>query len=268
LSSPLRLVIVLTVGIGLAVAVWALRRQQQERFAGDPGQQPAARAAWLDHLYSRNPREAETAAQEVSRLGAAALPIIQETVHDPGAEAERLKAALKACGILGRVAAPLLGDVAELLLEPGLTEEAAIALTHMGPDAFPPLREAMTSDDAMVRREALRSLGKLKERAPLEGSVVVPLLVAGMRDPDGGVRAVAATYLGIVHEDATRAVPALIAGLSDPESEVRRASAAALGSFTPAEAKPALPALRKASRDRNDDVSRQAGQTIVKLQQK
>ena len=82
------------------------------------------------------------------------------------------------------------------------------------------------------------------------------------------MRAVAATYLGIIHELPADAVPALTAGLTDPDSEVRRASAAALGSFDPADAAPALPALRKASRDRTDDVAREAGQTLVKLQQR
>jgi hypothetical protein len=36
----------------------------------------------------------------------------------------------------------------------------------MGRDALPPLQGALTSDDATVRREALRGIGKLVERAP------------------------------------------------------------------------------------------------------
>ena len=258
-------VVVLSVLVG---ALWEYRRRQQQSFATAQPAQTPGRAAWLDRLYSRNPRDVEAATQEVSRLGAAALPPIQDTLHDPQAEPEEVKAALKACGILGRTAAPLIGDVAELLLEPGITEEAAIALTHMGPAAFQPLRAAMKNEDPIVRREALRSIGKLKERAPLESGEVVPLLVSHMKDHDAAVRAVAATYLGIIHEFPADAVPALTAGLTDPDSEVRRASAAALGSFDPADAAPALPALRKASRDRTDDVAREAGQTLVKLQQK
>jgi HEAT repeat protein len=126
----------------------------------------------------------------------------------------------------------------------------------------------MSNEDPIVRREALRSIGKLKERAPLDGAVVIPVLVQHIKDRDAGVRAVAATYLGIMHHDASEAVPVLIAGLADADAEVRRASAAALGSFSAAIAAPALPALRKASRDRNEDVAREAGQAIVRLQQK
>ena len=60
-----------------------------------------------------------------------------------------------------------------MLTEPGLTAEAAIALSYMGPDAFGPLRDGLWHDDPIVRRESLRSIGKLKERAPLDAGPVV-----------------------------------------------------------------------------------------------
>jgi HEAT repeat protein len=221
--------------------------------------------AWLDGLYSQNPREVEAATEVVERLGPRAVPDIQATLRDEHSEAERLKAALKACSIIGPAAAPAIPEVASVLAEPGLTAEAAVALSFMGRDAFPPLRDALTSTDPIVRREALRSIGKLKGRAPLDAATVVPLLVAGMRDPDEGVRTVAATYLGIIHERSEEAVPALIAGLSDRNPEVRVAAAVAIGSFGE-EGALALPELRKAARDRNEDVAREAGRAIVKLQ--
>ena len=221
--------------------------------------------AWLDHLYSQNTRDRAEAVRHVEMLGEKAVPIIRATLENRGADQEHRKAALKASGILGPVAASAIPLVAAELSKPDVTAEAAVALSFMGRDAFPPLREALASGDPIVRREALRSVGKLKERAPLDTDAVLPLLVEGMRDPDPGVRGVAATYLGIIHEGAAAAVPALIEGLSDPEADVRRASAEALGSFG-AEASAALPALRKASRDRDPDVSREAGLAIVKLQ--
>jgi HEAT repeat protein len=260
-----RLLLVVLLVAGAAAAYW--------RYAGTPGEgAPAAGEreapppAWLKRLYSQNPKEVETATRELEQLGANALPMIQQALRDPHAEAETLKGALKAVGILGRTAAPLVNDVAEVLSEPALTAEAAVALSFMGRGAFGPLREALSSSDPIVRREALRSIGKLKERAPLEADVAVPLLIARLKDRDPGVRAVAATYLGIIHERPADAIPALIAALGDEDDEVRRAAAAALGSFEPALAAPALPALRKASSDRNPDVAREAGQTIVKLQ--
>jgi HEAT repeat protein len=221
--------------------------------------------AWLDHLYSQNTQDSAEAVRHVEMLGPQAVPIITAVLQDPASEREHRKAALKACGILGPVAAPAIPDVAVALAQPDLTAEAAMALSFMGREAFAPLREALGSDDPVVRREALRSIGKLKERAPLDGKGVVPLLLDGMRDPDDGVRAVAATYLGIIHEGAEEAVPALIEGLKDPSVEVRRSAAEALGSFGPA-AKAALPALRRAMGDKDPDVAREAGLAVVKLQ--
>jgi vesicle coat complex subunit len=145
-----------------------------------------------------------------------------------------------------------------------LTTEAALALSFMGRTAFAPLKDALTSGDPVLRREALRSIGKLKERAPLDSEAVLPLLIDGMADEDAGVRAVAATYLGIIHEDAEESVPALIDGLADEEIEVRRSSATALGSFG-AEARDAIPALRRASSDQDPDVAREAGRALVRV---
>ena len=220
---------------------------------------------WIDLLYSQNPKEAADAAKHVESLGAQALPLIPATLQDPDAEPPRVKGALKACVIIGIAAAPAIGEVAEQLPDPALTAEAALALSFMGREAFGPLRAALGSNDPVVRREALRSIGKLKERAPLDTRAVVPLLIAAMADTDAGVRAVAATYLGIVHEGGAEVVTALIAGLTDAEADVRRAAAAALGSFS-GEASLALPALRKASGDPDPEVAREAGVSLVKLQ--
>ena len=154
-----------------------------------------------------------------------------------------------------------------MLTEPGLTAEAAIALSNMGADAFAPLREGLSSDDPIVRRESLRSIGKLTERAPLDTGPVVKVLIQSLRDADDGVRTVSATYLGILHAAPEQSVPALVTALSDTNAEVRRESATALGSFGPA-AVPAIPVLKKASADTNEDVAREAGRALVKLQQK
>lgn len=237
-----------------------------------PGTAPAATTApiedaWIDQLYSHNPADAAAASEYVRQLGSEALPTIHATLQDPGATAERVKGALKACALLGTAAAPAVEEVAESLPDPALTSEAAAALSFMGRTAFKPLREALTSDDPVVRRESLRSIGKLKDRAPLDSRAVVPLLVGAMEDPDAGVRMVAATYLGIIHDEPAEAVRVLTGGLEDPEANVRRASAGALAAFG-ASAAPALPALRKAASDPDADVAREAGVTLVKLQSK
>jgi HEAT repeat protein len=222
-------------------------------------------AGWLDELHSQNPREAEQAASRVAQLGERALPVLRSTLRDEHADEKRKKAALRACVLLEQRAAPVIPEVAAQLPDPALTEEAAVALSFMGRAAFAPLRTALTSSNPVVRREAMRSIGKLRGRAPLDARAVVPVLVTGMTDEDHGVRAVAATYMGIIHEHPQVSVPALMAGLDDPDIEVRRASATALGSFGEAAA-PAIPALRKAASDRDEDLAREAGLSLIKLQ--
>jgi HEAT repeat protein len=219
---------------------------------------------WLEHIHSPNPSVAEEAALHLKREGGAAVPDIQAALRDPGATADRKKGALKACAVLGTVAAPALNDVAAHLAVPALTVEAAIALSFMGQAAFEPLRNALASEDPAVRRESLRAIGKLRERAPLESAVVIPLLLDGLADPEPGVRIVSATYLGIIHEDSAQVVPALMETLEDEEADVRTASAGALGAFGP-EAGAAVPALRKAVGDPDENVAREAGVALVKL---
>ena len=258
------LVVVLALAAG-AAGFWYHRSTQAPSQAGPSADELAVDNDWLENLHSQNPRVAEDAAARVTSLGAAALPDVLAALRDPGADAATKKAALKACGILGPIAKPAVNDVAAHLPIPDYTTEAAVALSFMGREAFPPLRDALSSDDPVIRRESLRSLGKLRERAPLDARAVVPLLLQGLEDPEAGVRAVAATYLGIIHESPDTAVPALIEILADEDSEVRSAAAEALGSFGPA-AESAIPALRKAAGDRDENVAREAGLALVKLQ--
>jgi HEAT repeat protein len=257
------LVCLLACGLGAGFWYYKDGRAQSVHLA----EQQPDEDAWLDQLYSSNPAEVEAATHQVEELGPRALPPIHGTFQDPGASPQRVKAALKACGILGPTAASAIGEVAEQLPDPTLTAEAAVALSFMGRGAFGPLRDALGSEDPVVRRESLRSVGKLKDRAPLDARAVLPLLIARATDSDAGVRAVAATYLGIIHEGGPDAVQTLILALNDPEIEVRRSAATALGSFGE-DAEVALPALRKTAADADPDVAREAGVALVKLQPK
>jgi HEAT repeat protein len=254
--------IVLLALIAVGVAWYMMRPDGVQVRA--PVANPSSDLSWMADLYSQNPRDAEDGTAKVKRLGANALPQIQGTLRNQSASRDQRRAALRACAILGPIAAPAIPDVAAVLSDPELTAEAAVALSFMGPQAFHPLEEALANDDPAVRRESLRSLGKLRYRAPLSSADVLPLLQDSMSDPDPSVRAVAATYLGIVHEDPEKSVPLLIEGLKDADTEVRRASATALGSFGGA-AEAALPELRRATGDQDSDLAREAGRSIVRI---
>jgi HEAT repeat protein len=255
----------LVLGTLAAGAAWYSYRTGIVPIAGKPVSKLIGEdSSWLTDLYSQNPRDTAKGTAAVERLGTRALPQILATLRDPGSEHNHRRAALRASGILGVAAEPVIPEVAGALAEPDLTADAAVALSFMGPKALPHLEEATRSDDPAVRREALRSIGKLRFRAPLHSADVLPLLLEAMTDPDEGVRAVGATYLGIMHEDPPRSVPLLTKALEDPDLAVRRAAAGALGSFG-AEAASALPALRKAASDPDPDLAREAGRSIVAI---
>jgi HEAT repeat protein len=134
----------------------------------------------------------------------------------------------------------------------------------MGSASVASLREAIRSDEPVVRREALRAMGKLRERASIDPQIVIPALLQALNDPDPTVRNVAVTYLGIVRDDPKTEVAGLIKALADENAEVRQAAAAALGEYG-ALAEPAIPALKNASNDPDEEVRREAGRTLVHL---
>lgn len=222
---------------------------------------------WLDDLQSRNPKEVEAATAEIESRGTAALPLIRRTLQDDASTEARKKAALKACAILGVRASEAIPDIADLLSDPTYAAEAALALSYMGAAAVPVLKGALDDDNPVVRKEALRSLGKLRERASIDPQVVIPTLITALDDSEPEVRVVAVTYLGIVRDDPAREVPALTKALEDDDASVRAAAATALGAYGPS-AQSALPALRKAVKDPDEQVQREAGRAIITISEK
>jgi len=247
---------------GVGAAVWYYRS------AGEAGRPVRAIARdddrWLDDLLSRSPRDVAAATAELEQRGTAALPLIRRTLQDPNADPAHRKAALKAAALLGARAAEVIPDVANALQESDYAPEAALALSFMGSAAVPTLRDATKSDEPLVRREALRSLGKLRERASIDPQIVVPLLLESLNDPDPTVRHVAVTYLGIVRDNPEKEVAGLIKALSDPEAPVRQAAASAVAAYGPL-AEPAIPALKKAASDPDDEVKQEAGRALVRI---
>ncbi len=217
---------------------------------------------WLDDLLSRTPKDVEAATAELENRGTGALPLIRQVLQDPDASPARRKAALKATAILGPRAAEAIPDVVAALQRPEFAPEAALALSFMGSPAVGPLRDAVKSDEPIVRRESLRSLGKLRERASIDPQIVIPVLLDALQDPDASVRTIAVTYLGIVRDNPEKEVAGLIKALRDEDPRVRQAAAVALAAYGAA-AESAVPALKKAENDPDDDVKREAGRALV-----
>ena len=77
----------------------------------------------------------------------------------------------------------------------------------MGRGAFGPLRDALSSEDPDVRREALRSIGKLKERAPLDAGAVLPLLIDRDKDSDPACAPWPQPICGIIQKEGPMPSP-------------------------------------------------------------
>jgi len=246
---------------GVVAAVWYYRAPNAGPVSVSTAL-PRKDDKWLDDLQSRAPKEVEAATAELEQRGTAALPLIRSTLQDASAPQARRKAALKAVAILGPRAVEALPEVTTALQQPEYAPEAALALSFMGSPAVTPLRDAIKADEPVVRREALRSLGKLRERASIDPQVVVPALLDALNDPDASVRNIAVTYLGIVRDNPDKEVAGLITALKDQEAAVREAAAMALSAYG-AQAEPAVPALHKAESDPDDDVKREAGRALV-----
>jgi HEAT repeat protein len=126
------------------------------------------------------------------------------------------------------------------------------------------LAAALKDADATVRREALRSFGRALDHGSLKATDVVPLLLNGVEDPEPGVRAVAAAYLGFPQAGAATAVPALTALLMDPDELVRVNAANGLRTHAPA-IKDAIPALVVAWNDTNSDVRQHVSSALLQF---
>src|SRR5690349_2267363 len=79
----------------------------------------------------------------------------------------------------------------------------------------------------------------------------VPTLIKSLKDADPNMRYWAAQSLGSLGPEAEEAVPDLLEALTDEQAMVRMGAALALGEIHQSDA---LPALRRAERDPDEDV--------------
>lgn len=109
-----------------------------------------------------------------------------------------------------------------------------------------PLLGVLGDDEALVRKAALRALGRI-------GDADREALAAALQDPVDAVRVAAAEALANLND--RRAVPQLCAALQDPCPDVVAAAATTLGRFgTPEAVKPLCSALSRSVRSLPDFV--------------
>ena len=167
--------------------------------------------------------------------------------HDPdGAMLNEVAKALAQIGV------PALGELRQALRDenPRLRQRAAWALARFGPDAraaVPDLIDALKDTQPAVRAHAAAALGEIGADA----RAAVERLVAAVRDRSPEVRMQALNALGLIGPDAV----APLAKVLDEDTDDRvRGDAARVLAFYGKDAKPAIPALIRAARDRNSFV--------------
>lgn len=89
------------------------------------------------------------------------------------------------------------------------------------PASTPMLIKALGDNNANVRKEAAKSLGRIRPATP---EMVLALVVIARDDKHENVRAVAVQALGAMGREEDSAAPALLDALGDKEANVRRAA--------------------------------------------
>ncbi len=251
-----QLVAVALLSAGLTAAgVWGYRAWQRSRAPKEPLIGNKARAQWLEALNSDSPEEGRAAAHALADLGEPGLAVLLEARTSPDLRVHR-----RAVAGLVRVGGPAAPGLVEVLPKSG--DRAETALVRIGPAAVPALVAALRQPERA--KHAARVLGAMGARA----GAAVPDLVAVFLDRQAKdeARAEAARALGRIGPAPPPAdapgtpdavVEALASALTDGSAAVRQRAAEGLGEIGP-RAVAALPALARASRDPEAEVSASA----------
>ncbi len=163
------------------------------------------------------------------------------------ASTKRAKA-IVAFKVLGPAAAPAIPDLQHALETCENPKDVAEALTQIGPEAVPALRESLSSEDPNVRSAAIHGLAVSHHTT----DAVTEDFLLRLNDDNAIVRFHAARAIQRHPNFPEKVVPILIARLTDESNLVRRYVIHALGSYRH-HARDALPRLRELAANRELD---------------
>lgn len=173
-------------------AVWALRARGSN-----------AVPELIALLHARDPWWREKIWQWLPKLPLRWSVRIAQRIGSPTATLTR-EAAARALGLLGTNAAPAVPELARALRrsEGRIRQEAALALTRIGPAAVPHLTDALRDASPQVRQAAAFALGEIGPSA----REAVPLLAHRLGDGDEWVRRTCAGTLARLGLDGLQAL--------------------------------------------------------------
>jgi len=230
---------------------------------GEPSYQGNLLSTWLAELSNGSSEDRKAAEVAIREIGTNALPILLQELRASDdspvkmklwelAErqkfikihvtlvSDRWERALNGFEALGATAKPAVPELVAMLGAPDTAARAAMALMNIGSESVPPLMDALTSSNLLMRAWAAEALGILHTDA----KPAIPRLLKCLGDPIPLVRSAAAKTLGYIGEEPDLVVPALVICLEDTNRFVKVAAIGALGSFGK-DAKRVVPLLLK-----------------------
>jgi hypothetical protein len=282
--------LLLGVAVGLAAAFDPAARLQGW-IGGEPFFQARSATAWRRDLRSPDENTAVSATTTLTNGKEEAIPVCVWILKNADESAARWRAA-EALGKMGKDANSAGPDLVIALNDPdALVRGVAIRMVgeltpdvpgavqgliqqfpdveairsvarfkQKGAEAVPKLLELTHHEDAAVRRQSVRALGKI-------GVPALPALPALMAltgtDPVPGVREQSAEAIGEIGPQAAEGIPALVKALQDSDAMVRRDAVRSLGQMGVA-AKGVKAEVQALTKDPDEKV-RQAATKAVRL---
>ena len=172
--------------------------------------------------------------------------------------------AINACYELGPLAKPAIPELIKVLNSGFTRGYIGAALGRIGPEAIPPLLDALTNRTESVRTEVVSSLGNFSGRESIQMSNAIPGLIACLKDESPFVRSSASRSLGFMGLEPASVVPALTAALNDTDIQAKWCACLALGEFG-RQAESSIPALSAALHDPSPSVCGTAAIALVQI---
>jgi HEAT repeat protein len=220
---------------------------------------------WEKAFKDADDRVIVHALDAMAALGPAAVPRLIEGLKNEKAR-EHVAYVL---GRIGPAAAPAVPALTSLISDPDerVAQEAILALAAIGPDAkaaVPSLISGIKTPDNPNAHAAAFALGKIGKNA----DTAVPALIGRVGGSDPHLALVCAWALVNIKPDSAeiteRVLPVLTKGLTAELPLARLGAAQALGKLGPA-ANDALPALEKATHDKDNAVREAAAKAIEQI---
>jgi len=200
-----------------------------------------------------------------SRLKARLIKVMREQrwvkkIHITGAEELGATASLGFRALDPAAKKQAIPALSQMLMDPATSQVASGCLSDIGTDAIPLLAAALTNGQASIRADAVSGFREIK---PTDREVI-SLLINQLKDTDPLVRGYAAEafrVLEVFDEQSQAVVLGLIQLLDDTNDFPRRMAAESLRQFRD-KARPAIPKLLAALKDRNQQVHKNAAVSL------